>query len=105
MLLIGARVMLASGNPADALVQLDAAEPQLRDWEQDTQDDSQRQDAQVARALRAQALAMLGNCEPALALVGEQPAALLLNRKEIRQRAVMAVIHRCRPDSILSPTP
>ncbi len=105
VLLIGARVMLASGNPADALVQLDAAEPQLRDWEQDTQDDSQRQDAQVARALRAQALAMLGNCEPALALVGEQPAALLLNRKEIRQRAVMAVIHRCRPDSILSPTP
>ena len=100
VLLIEARVMLAAGNAAAALGQLDAAAPQLREWEQGTQDDSQRQDAQVARALRAQALAMLGDCEPALGLIGEQQAALLLNRKEIWQRAVAAASRQCRPDAI-----
>jgi hypothetical protein len=100
VLLIEARILLAAGDASAALAQLDAAEPRLREWRQGTADDSQRQDAQVARALRAQALALLGDCERALGLVGEPQAALLLNRKEIWQRAVAAAYRQCRPDAI-----
>ncbi|HWS25389.1 MAG TPA: serine/threonine-protein kinase [Xanthomonadales bacterium] len=100
VLLIEARILLAAGDASAALAQLDAAEPRLREWRQGTADDSQRQDAQVARALRAQALALLGDCERALGLVGEPQAALLLNRKEIWQRAVAAASRQCRPDAI-----
>ena len=105
VLLIEVRILLAAGDARSALALLDAAASQLRDWEQGTLDDSQRQDAQVARALRAQALAMLGDCEHALGLIGEQQAALLLNRREIWQRAVVAMTQACKPVSILSPSP
>lgn len=105
VLLIEVRILLAAGNARSALALLDAAASQLRDWEQGTLDDSQRQDAQVARALRAQALAMLGDCENALGLIGEQQAALLLNEQEIWQRAVVAMTQACKPASILSQSP
>jgi hypothetical protein len=99
MLLIDARIQLASNDPTAALARLDAASPQLREWERGSADDSQRQDAEVARALRAQALAALGDCGTALGLLGDRPPQLLANRREIWSRSLAAVTRRCRADS------
>jgi serine/threonine-protein kinase len=98
MLLIDARILLASDSPATALERLDAALPRLHEWERGTSDDSQRQDAQVARALRAQALAALGECPGALRLLGEREPTLLISRREIWLRAAAAVQRQCGAD-------
>ena len=99
LLLIDARIQLASDAAAAALQQLDAAARQLREWERGSSDDSQRQDAQIARALRAEALAMLGDCPSAIDLLGEHEPALLMSRRAIWQRAALVVTRLCRTGS------
>lgn len=96
VMLIAARIELAAGDARAALSQLDLAAPQLGEWARGSPDESQRQDAQVAQALRAQALAMLGDCSAAAELIAGPQPSLLLNRGEIRQRAVAAASRQCR---------
>ena len=105
VLLIETRILLAENDAKAALVQLDTIWPQLPDWEGGTLDDSLRQDAQVARALRAQALAMTGDCSAATRMLADRQPALLLNRREIWQRAVAVVARTCEASASLSPTP
>ncbi|MBK9654200.1 MAG: serine/threonine protein kinase [Rhodanobacteraceae bacterium] len=104
VLLIEVRLLLAAGDARAALATLDSIADQLRDWERGSADDSQHQDAQVARALRAQALAVLDDCPAALGLLAGPEPALLLNRRAIWQSALSAVASLCRRPASTPPS-
>ena len=104
VLLIEVRLLLAAGDARAALATLDSISDQLRDWERGSADDSQHQDAQVARALRAQALAVLDDCPAALGLLAGPEPALLLNRRAIWQSAHSAVASLCRHPASTPPS-
>ncbi len=95
VLLLQARIALASGAAAVALEHLDRAAPVLREWQQAPPRGSEREDVEIARALRGQALAQLGDCAAALGWQREPVPTLLAHRRKVWQAAADSVVQRC----------
>jgi serine/threonine-protein kinase len=105
LLLLRARIALASGTAAAALERLDAAAPVLRDWQQAPPRSSEREDVEIARALRSQAQAQLGDCVQAAAWRAEPAPTLLAHRRRVWQAAADRVGQLCAATPADSSTP
>jgi serine/threonine-protein kinase len=95
MLLLQARIALAKGAAAVALEHLDSAAPVLREWQQAPLRSSEREEVEIARALRGQAQAQLGDCAPATAWRAQPAPSLIAHRRRVWQGAAERVDYFC----------
>jgi serine/threonine protein kinase len=95
VLLLQARIALASAAAPAALERLDRAAPVLREWEQAPAHSSEREEIEIARALRSQAQAQLGDCAGARAWQREAAPPLLAHRRAVWQVAADSVARLC----------
>ncbi len=105
VLLLQARIALASGAAAVALEHLDRAAPMVRQWQQASPRSSEREDVEIVRALRNQALAQLGDCSQTVAWRAQPAPALLAHRRRVWQAAADRVDQLCAAAPADSSTP